>query len=79
MYLHYAGQVPMMRMVFLTKQNHYINTFLDYLRNEKLYTKDTIKNYYSDLQQLEEFLKPYNVAIDNANKANLEDFFINLH
>ena len=69
----------MMRMVFLNKRNHHISIFLDYLKNEKLYTQDTIKNYYSDLQQLRDFLELRNVDINDANKSVLEDFFINLH
>ncbi len=76
---HYVALVPMMRMVSLTNNNNYINIFLDYLKNEKLYTQDTIKSYYTDLQQLQDFLNSHNVDINNANKSNLEDFFINLH
>ena len=63
----------------LNKSDKYIHDFLCYLKNERLYTSDTIKNYKLDLKQFEEFLKSQNIYIDEAKKINIEQFFMNLH
>ncbi len=68
-----------MEKVFLNKSNKHIHDFLNYLKNERLYTKDTIKNYKLDLRQFEVFLESQNIVINDAKKINLEQFFMNLH
>ena len=52
-----TDQVRSMEKVSLNKSNKHIHDFLNYMKNERLYTKDTIKNYKLDLQQFAEFLK----------------------
>ena len=68
-----------MEKVSLNKSNKHIHDFLNYMKNERLYTKDTIKNYKLDLQQFAEFLKTQDIAINDVIKTNIEDFFMNLH
>ena len=53
--------------------------FLDYLKNEKLYTYDTIINYQIDLKQFQEYVDRLQVTTSTANKETVENFFLSLH
>ena len=63
----------------LNSNDQQIKSFLSYLRNEKLYTKDTLINYKNDLTQFQEYMKSYQSNIINSDKQTLEKFFMNLH
>ena len=53
--------------------------FLNYLKNEKLYTQDTLKNYSLDLKQFTEYVSNSNRDEYNVDKTCLEGFFMNLN
>ena len=53
--------------------------FLDYLKNEKLYTYDTIINYQIDIKQFQEYVDRLQVTTSTANKETVENFFLSLH
>lgn len=48
----------------------YINSYLEYLKKELCYTKDTIKSYEVDLKQYEMFLKLNKINFKNMDKDN---------
>ena len=66
-------------MVILANNTRSIEAFINYLRYEKLYTQDTIKNYSIDLKQCKDFFEIKQIQIENCNKDNIEKFFIELH
>ena len=66
-------------MVILTNHIRSIEAFINYLRYEKLYTTDTIKNYSIDLKQCKDFFEIKQIKIEKCNKDNIEKFFIELH
>ena len=68
-----------MGKAILNNQFNCINDFLNYLRYEKLYTSDTIKNYSIDLNQYKNFLELKKIQIYDSNKQIIENFFIDLH
>lgn len=49
---------------------NYINSYLEYLKKELCYTKDTIKSYEVDLKQYEMFLKLNKINFKNMDKDN---------
>ena len=57
----------------------YISDFLNYLKNEKLYTIETLKNYKLDLRQFEVFMDSEKVQLLDANRLVVERFFMNLN
>ena len=63
----------------LSKTDSYLNDFLDYLKNEKLYTNDTLKNYQIDLKQFSEFLHSKNQDFHTADRLHIESFFMKLN
>ena len=63
----------------LSKTNSYLSDFLDYLKNEKLYTNDTLKNYQIDLKQFSEFLHSKNQDLHTADRLHIESFFMKLN
>ena len=63
----------------LSKTDSYLNGFLDYLKNEKLYTNDTLKNYQIDLKQFSEFLHSKNQDLHTADRLHIESFFMKLN
>ena len=63
----------------LSKKDSYLSDFLDYLKNEKLYTNDTLKNYQIDLKQFSEFLHSKNQDLYTADRLNIESFFMKLN
>ena len=69
----------MMGMAILNSDSVYIKDFLNYLKYEKLYTKDTIKNYSIDLKQYNVFFILRKTKIQNCLKEDIENFFIELH
>ena len=68
----------MVRVSLINKTN-YILEFLDYLKNEKLYTYDTIINYQIDLKQFQKYADRLHITISTANKDAIENFFLSLH
>ena len=63
----------------LSKIDTYLNDFLNYLKNEKLYTIDTLKNYLIDLKQFREFLQSNNQDLHTADRLHIESFFMKLN
>mgnify|MGYP001291146618 FL=1 len=63
----------------LSKTDSYLGGFLDYLKNEKLYTIDTLKNYQIDLKQFREFLHSKNQDLHTADRLHIESFFMKLN
>ena len=63
----------------LSKTDSYLSDFLDYLKNEKLYTNDTLKNYQIDLKQFSEFLHSKNQDLYTADSLHIESFFMKLN
>lgn len=63
----------------LSKTDSYLSDFLDYLKNEKLYTNDTLKNYQIDLKQFSEFLHSKNQDLHTADRLHIESFFMKLN
>ena len=63
----------------LSKTDSYLSDFLDYLKNEKLYTNDTLKNYQIDLKQFSEFLHSKNQDLHTADRLHIESFFMRLN
>ena len=63
----------------LSKTDSYLGGFLDYLKNEKLYTIDTLKNYQIDLKQFREFLHSKNQDLHTADRFHIESFFMKLN
>ena len=63
----------------LSKTDLYLSDFLDYLKNEKLYTNDTLKNYQIDLKQISEFLHSKNQDLYTADRLHIESFFMKLN
>lgn len=72
-------QVLLMEREHLSKTDSYLNDFLDYLKNEKLYTNDTLKNYQIDLKQFSEFLHSKNQDLYTADRLHIESFFMKLN
>ena len=72
-------QVVLMERVHLSKTDSYLSDFLDYLKNEKLYTNDTLKNYQIDLKQFKEFLHSKNQDLHIAERSHIESFFMKLN
>ncbi len=66
-------------MVILSNNSSCIEAFINYLQYEKLYTPDTIKNYSIDLKQCKDFFEINQIKIEDCNKNNIENFFIDLH
>jgi len=66
-------------MDYLNKKDSNIHDFLNYLKNEKLYTQDTIKNYNLDLKQFTEYIFDINRDVNNIEKKSIEEFFMNLN
>ena len=63
----------------LNKTDSNIHDFLNYLKNEKLYTQDTITNYNLDLKQFTEYISDINRDVCNIEKTSIEEFFMNLN
>ena len=63
----------------LSKTDSYLGGFIDYLKNEKLYTIDTLKNYQIDLKQFREFLHSKNQDLHTADRLHIESFFMKLN
>ena len=72
-------QVLLMEREHLSKADSYLSDFLDYLKNEKLYTNDTLKNYQIDLKQFSEFLHSKNQDLYTADRLHIESFFMKLN
>ena len=72
-------QVVLMEKEHLSKIDTYLNDFLNYLKNEKLYTIDTLKNYLIDLKQFREFLQSNNQDLHTADRLHIESFFMKLN
>ena len=72
-------QVVLMEREHLSKTDSYLSGFLDYLKNEKLYTNDTLKNYQIDLKQFKEFLHSKNQDLHIAERSHIESFFMKLN
>ena len=72
-------QVVLMEREHLSKIDSYLSDFLDYLKNEKLYTNDTLKNYQIDLKQFKEFLHSKNQDLHIAERSHIESFFMKLN
>ena len=72
-------QVLLMEREHLSKADSYLSDFLDYLKNEKLYTIDTLKNYQIDLKQFREFLHSKNQNLHTADRLHIESFFMKLN
>ena len=72
-------QVLLMEREHLSKSDSYLSGFLNYLKNEKLYTIDTLKNYQIDLKQLREFLHSINQDLHTAGRIDIESFFMKLN
>ena len=72
-------QVLLMEREHLSKADSYLSDFLDYLKNEKLYTNDTLKNYQIDLKQFSEFLHSKNQVLYTADRLHIESFFMKLN
>ena len=72
-------QVVLMERGHLSKIDSYLSDFLDYLKNEKLYTNDTLKNYQIDLKQFSEFLHSKNQDLYTADRLHIESFFMKLN
>ena len=68
-----------MERELLSKSDSYLSGFLDYLKNEKLYTIDTLKNYQIDLKQFREFLHSKNQDLHTADRLHIESFFMKLN
>ena len=68
-----------MKRVHLNKIDSYLSNFLDYLKNEKLYTTDTLKNYQIDLKQFREFLYSKNKDLITIDSLHIESFFMKLN
>ena len=71
--------VVLMGREHLSKTDAYLSDFLDYLKNEKLYTIDTLKNYQIDLKQFREFLHSKNQDLHTADRLHIESFFMKLN
>ena len=63
----------------LSKTDSHLSDFLDYLKNEKLYTNDTLKNYQIDLRQFSEFLHSKNQDLYTTDRLHIESFFMKLN
>ena len=63
----------------MSKTDSYLGGFLDYLKNEKLYTIDTLKNYQIDLKQFREFSHSKNQDLHTADRLHIESFFMKLN
>ena len=72
-------QVVLMEKEHLSEIDTYLNDFLNYLKNEKLYTIDTLKNYLIDLKQFREFLQSNNQDLHTADRLHIESFFMKLN
>ena len=72
-------QVVSMEREHLSKTDSYLSGFLDYLKNEKLYTIDTLKNYQIDLKQFSEFLHSKNQDLYTTDRLHIESFFMKLN
>ena len=68
-----------MERELLSKSDSYLSGFLDYLKNEKLYTIDTLKNYQIDLKQFREFSHSKNQDLHTADRLHIESFFMKLN
>ncbi len=66
-------------MDYLNKTDSNIHDFLNYLKNEKLYTQDTITNYHLDLKQFTEYISDITRDVNNIEKKSIEGFFMNLN
>ena len=66
-------------MDYLNKTDSNIHDFLNYLKNEKLYTQDTITNYNLDLKQFTEYISDINRDVYNIERTSIEKFFMNLN
>ena len=63
----------------LSKTDSYLSDFLDYLKNEKLYTNDTLKNYQIDLKQISEFLHSKNQDLYTADRLHIETWVVAIY
>ena len=72
-------QVVLMEREHLSKTDSHLSDFLDYLKNEKLYTNDTLKNYQIDLKQFSEFLHSKNQDLYTTDRLHIESFFMKLN
>ena len=63
----------------MSKTDSYLSDFLDYLKNEKLYTNDTLKNFQIDLKQFSEFLHSQYQDLYTADRLHIESFFMKLN
>ncbi len=68
-----------MEKATLTNDTNHVNDFFNYLQYEKLYTKDTIKNYSIDLKQYIDFSNIKKTKVSDCKKEDIENFFIELH
>jgi len=57
---------------------NYIEKFLEYLKNEKKLSNNTMQAYLSDLKQYEHFLRNNNIEITKANNTNVLMYLLNL-
>jgi len=57
-----------------------LKKFISFIKIEKRYTQDTIKNYQLDLRKFEEFLKTKNIMyIDKVQNADIQEYLKQLH
>lgn len=56
----------------------YVEEFLNYIRNEKNLSENTIQAYLSDIKQYKEFLSNSEVDIIEANNTNVLMYLLNL-
>ncbi len=53
--------------------NKFIDNFIDYLRDQKGYSKNTIRSYRFDLKQFSEFLASAKKPLHDSDRADIED------
>ncbi len=60
-----------MEKATLTNDTNHVNDFFNYLQYEKLYTKDTIKNYSIDLKQYIDFSNIKKTKVSECKKEDI--------
>lgn len=55
-----------------------ITKFLNYLKEERFYSLETIRNYQIDLNQFEKFLNRYNLKLNKVTHIDLRKFLVDL-
>jgi integrase/recombinase XerC len=57
----------------------YLESFIDFLQNEKRYSPHTLKAYKTDIEEFEKLcLQKLNIDIQNVNKKQIRNWLVEL-